>query len=406
MVTRLFFIYTTMSNIVDKIRNLTGFKKWLVKFLGLTLIISLTFRFALPYCHFALGIPDYKISFFILALIAFSFLFLVIMAFKKKRVYAEPIAIIVSAIIFTSTMGDVLFFDVNYKLGGDLYNVRGELYNKWGIKCVDLGYYYCCVALVEDEKNNEIILGFKKSEVAWGEQKNSEFEVTSYNLSTNKMYNFTFDQYVREELDERRYILIDYKVLKDRYLNDEAFQYHNPFSDLYKNFDKIKDTKKNKDRDYKVEKKRAIENYNEEEDDAIDLSSLDDYSSDEDEWVPSAFREEKKRTSTSKSSSEGSGYDPWINYKNGTVIQMMNTGADIYTGTSVNTSSVTTTSSTSYCTKLYPSDNAHCNGSGICAQCNGKGWYRGSMYGDDNIYECFACGKTGKCPSCGGTGRK
>lgn len=296
-------------------------------------------------------------------------------------------------------MADVLS-SVDYKLGPRLYRVeyRGNiLYNKWGIKCVDLGYYYSCVALVEDERCNEIILGFKKNFVP-GEPQNSEFEVTSYNLSTNKMYNFTFDQYVREELDERHYMLIDYKT-------DGTSQYHNPFSDLYKNFDKIKDIEKNSD--YKVEE--AVEDYDyydEEEDDAIDLSSLDDYSSDEDEWVPSAFREEKKRTSTSKSSSEGSGYDPWINYKNGTVIQMMNTGADIYTGTSVNTSSVTTTSSTSYCTKLYPSDNAHCNGSGICAQCNGKGWYRGSMYGDDNIYECFACGKTGKCPSCGGTGRK
>lgn len=62
--------------------------------------------------------------------------------------------------------------------------------------------------------------------------------------------------------------------------------------------------------------------------------------------------------------------------------------------------------SSSYCTKLYPSDNAHCNGSGICARCNGEGWYYGTMYGVNRIFECPVCGKTGKCPSCGGTGRK
>lgn len=393
-----------MNSLVDKIRNLTGFKKWLAKFLGLTLIISLTLRFVLPYCHFALGIPDYEIILFLLVIIAFSLLLLVIMAFKKKIVYAESIAIIVSATAFTATMPSCCFDSIDYKLGSHLYKAGKILYNKWGIKCVDLGYYYPCVALVEDERCNEIILAFKKSGVAWREPQNSEFEVTSYNLSTNKMYNFTFDQYVREELEERHYMLIDYKLS-----DNDVSQYYNPFSDYYKNYDKIKEAEGDKDSDYEVEEKRAVEDYDyydEEEDDDFDLSSLDDYSSDDDEWVPSAFREEKKTSSSSKSSSDGSGYDPWVNYKNGAVIGMMNTGADIYTGTSVNTSSITTTSSTSYCTKLYPSDNAHCNGSGICALCNGKGWYRGSMYGDDNIYECFACGKTGKCPSCGGTGRK
>lgn len=57
------------------------------------------------------------------------------------------------------------------------------------------------------------------------------------------------------------------------------------------------------------------------------------------------------------------------------------------------------------CKKLMASDNTHCNGSGKCSRCNGKGRYFDSSYGYSGwIDPCQYCKGTGKCPSCNGTG--
>lgn len=58
------------------------------------------------------------------------------------------------------------------------------------------------------------------------------------------------------------------------------------------------------------------------------------------------------------------------------------------------------------CKKLSASDKAHCNGSGDCQVCNGKGRYYSSSYGYSGWKDCSHCNKSGKCPSCGGTGRR
>lgn len=44
-----------------------------------------------------------------------------------------------------------------------------------------------------------------------------------------------------------------------------------------------------------------------------------------------------------------------------------------------------------------------CQGSGKCANCNGKGWHYG--YGGSTV-DCSNCSRTGRCPSCGGSGKK
>lgn len=44
-----------------------------------------------------------------------------------------------------------------------------------------------------------------------------------------------------------------------------------------------------------------------------------------------------------------------------------------------------------------------CNGSGKCANCNGKGWHYG--YGGSTV-NCSNCSRNGRCPSCGGSGKK
>lgn len=83
-----------------------------------------------------------------------------------------------------------------------------------------------------------------------------------------------------------------------------------------------------------------------------------------------------------------------------------------YNSSSSGTSSSTTTTSSSsssqkICKKVSATDNAHCNGSGVCSKCNGKGKYYDSSFGISRwVDPCTTCGGSGKCPSCHGTGHK
>lgn len=43
-----------------------------------------------------------------------------------------------------------------------------------------------------------------------------------------------------------------------------------------------------------------------------------------------------------------------------------------------------------------------CNGTGLCAVCKGKGWYKNEYAG--SIYECFECRGNGSCQVCHGKG--
>ena len=68
-------------------------------------------------------------------------------------------------------------------------------------------------------------------------------------------------------------------------------------------------------------------------------------------------------------------------------------------------SSSSSYSSKRQCLKMMASDNAHCNGSGVCSRCNGKGHYYDNTFGLNKLVDpCVTCGGSGKCPSCGGTG--
>lgn len=57
------------------------------------------------------------------------------------------------------------------------------------------------------------------------------------------------------------------------------------------------------------------------------------------------------------------------------------------------------------CRKLHASDIIHCEGSGKCAICNGKGRYFDTSFGRGSwIDPCTVCNGTGICKSCKGTG--
>lgn len=69
------------------------------------------------------------------------------------------------------------------------------------------------------------------------------------------------------------------------------------------------------------------------------------------------------------------------------------------------TSGSGSTTSRKRCTKINVSDIAHCNGSGICQKCNGKGRYYDTSQGRGRwVTPCVGCGGSGKCRSCRGTG--
>jgi|GEM_PF-1476881 len=108
--------------------------------------------------------------------------------------------------------------------------------------------------------------------------------------------------------------------------------------------------------------------------------------------------------------SDGSNYtkNEWRTMK-GQAIQQMNNRSS-YSDPSINTTQsndITDISSPRKCMKLNVSDFAHCNGSGICSKCNGKGRYYDNTFGTGHwISPCTICGGNGKCPSCKGSGLK
>ena len=66
-------------------------------------------------------------------------------------------------------------------------------------------------------------------------------------------------------------------------------------------------------------------------------------------------------------------------------------------------SSAGSTSSSRKCMKLTVTDNAHCNGNGLCSKCNGnKKYFENGRW----IDPCVICGGSGMCPSCHGTGER
>ena len=66
-------------------------------------------------------------------------------------------------------------------------------------------------------------------------------------------------------------------------------------------------------------------------------------------------------------------------------------------------SSAGSTSSSRKCMKLTATDNAHCNGNGLCSKCNGnKKYFENGRW----IDPCVICGGSGMCPSCHGTGER
>lgn len=99
----------------------------------------------------------------------------------------------------------------------------------------------------------------------------------------------------------------------------------------------------------------------------------------------------------------------------GAAIQQMNSsgGSGSSGGTSYSSHSSSSTYSSGgssvreHCTRTGVHDYGHCNGSGRCQRCNGKGHYTDSMFGQNVVHNpCNYCNGTGKCRGCGGTGYK
>ena len=106
--------------------------------------------------------------------------------------------------------------------------------------------------------------------------------------------------------------------------------------------------------------------------------------------------------------SDGSNYtkNEWRTMQ-GQAIQQMNNSSSYSTPSKETPQSddVPETSSPRKCMKLHTSDNAHCNGTGVCSTCNGKGRYYDTSFGNGHwVNPCVTCNGNGKCPSCKGTG--
>jgi len=68
-------------------------------------------------------------------------------------------------------------------------------------------------------------------------------------------------------------------------------------------------------------------------------------------------------------------------------------------------SSSSSSSTQRRCAKLTATDLAHCNGTGVCQLCNGKGRYFDTSFGNSRwVDPCSQCGGKGKCVTCGGKG--
>lgn len=106
--------------------------------------------------------------------------------------------------------------------------------------------------------------------------------------------------------------------------------------------------------------------------------------------------------------SDGSNYtkSEWRTMK-GQAIQQMGGNNSSSTSSEKDTQSrdKSSTSSSRKCMKLHAMDNAHCNGTGVCSACNGKGRYYDTSFGNGHwVSPCVNCNGSGKCPSCNGTG--
>lgn len=106
--------------------------------------------------------------------------------------------------------------------------------------------------------------------------------------------------------------------------------------------------------------------------------------------------------------SDGSNYtkSEWRSMK-GQAIQQMNSGNSNTVSSAIDTQldDVPSAQVPRKCMKSHALDNAHCNGTGVCSTCNGKGRYYDTSFGNGHwVNPCVTCNGSGKCPSCKGTG--
>lgn len=72
-----------------------------------------------------------------------------------------------------------------------------------------------------------------------------------------------------------------------------------------------------------------------------------------------------------------------------------------------NSNTSSNSSSIKRCKKIGSNDVAHCNGTGICQQCNGNKKYYDTTLGLARwVDPCVICRGSGKCPSCNGKGSR
>lgn len=123
--------------------------------------------------------------------------------------------------------------------------------------------------------------------------------------------------------------------------------------------------------------------------------------------VLSAEEQEYQTFSTYNKKSDGSNYskNEWRTMK-GQAIQNSKSSSSLSSGySSSGSSSSSTSSSTKRCRKTSATDIAHCEGTGVCQKCNGKGRYYDTSFGTGKwVDPCGICRGSGKCPSCNGKG--
>lgn len=123
--------------------------------------------------------------------------------------------------------------------------------------------------------------------------------------------------------------------------------------------------------------------------------------------VLSAEEQEYQTFSTYNKKSDGSNYSKyeWRTMK-GQAIQNSKSSSSLSSGySSSGSSSSSTSSSTKRCRKTSATDIAHCEGTGVCQKCNGKGRYYDTSFGTGKwVDPCGICNGSGKCPSCNGKG--
>lgn len=210
-----------MNNFIDRYNRLSRIKKWLLKFVVLTIIITLILRFTIPYFRIALGVDTDSIRFFLIGMMAIPLLLIIVMAIVKKKFYVEFLAVVISTIIANAIAVEIWSSRFT-KLGNNYYvlnsdnDIGGKIYNRWGVELWNYGYGSSCVALVENEDGEELILSIKKrmqqlSDNGFLKYVFSHYEVHTLNLSTDDSFVFEMDKTkVNVELEKRKYLLIDY----------------------------------------------------------------------------------------------------------------------------------------------------------------------------------------------------